>query len=114
MRGDRLLDVVLVDAGRPAQLAPALGRVPELVIVAPPGGALGASGRAGLAALLGALGPAVVLGVGGEGLDDYMAGCAGALTRGLRGRLGSAPELSLRSLLVEGLRLYAMARWTRA
>src|SRR5262249_15110216 len=123
LRGDRAIDVVLLDVANPAAFLDELGRTPALVIVAPPAGdphALAARSRAGLAALAATLAPAVILGVGRPDLEEYLGAFqpddGATVVRGIRGTLGE--DVDLRRVLVEGLRLYGLtagrAPWTPA
>lgn len=108
------VDVLVVDIRNPTEFAGGLLQLPSLVVVAPPGGdllAAGARGRGALEKLLEKLMPPVIVGVGTTTLRDSLADLP-AVSNGIcamkliEGKLGTGAG-ELRSVLVEGVRLFA-------
>jgi DNA-binding response OmpR family regulator len=117
LRGDRLLDVLLVDVRRPDQFTDSLERVPSLVILAPRdggGATIGTRARAELDRLLGELEPTLLLGVGDRALQDCVLEL-GAVHSGrvpariIPGELGDA-SADLRRVLAEGIRAWGLCK----
>jgi hypothetical protein len=112
----RSLDVVLIDIARPSELVEHLQRVPSLLVIAPPGGALAQISPRGLVQidlLIDAVTPTAILGVGNDSLEDYFRAFASlrkgdALTSCVPGPLGTSAS-ALRNAMIRGLRMWATA-----
>jgi hypothetical protein len=113
LRGDRVLDVVLIDIEGAPAFVPSFERAPSLVLVAPPCGdidAVGARGRAELERLLANVTPTVTLAVGNETTRDAISALPLVRARAsvfdwVEADLEAAPDL--RELLLRGIRTWA-------
>jgi CheY-like chemotaxis protein len=112
LRHDLLLDVIHVDIAQPRAFLPALPPA-QLLLLAPPGGdflAIGTRARVELEQLLLRTAPTAVMGIGNQALGSALRSLPGlrehARLRSVEGALGHSHG-DLRSLLVEGIRLYS-------
>ena len=114
LRGDRTLDLVLVDVARPAALQKYLLRPPSITLIAPAHGdylSVGTRSRVELDGLLTRLTPQLVLGVGNSALRTHLAELSAIRAQDVPmfsspGILGEGGA-DLRALLVQALRLWS-------
>lgn len=114
LRHERMIDVVLVDAARPAALLPSLGRAPSAIVLAPPDGdllSLGTAARVALEELLEVMEPPAVVAVGNASLEGSLSRMRAfhegpSTLRCVTGALGE-DTCDLRGLLVKSARLWA-------
>jgi CheY-like chemotaxis protein len=111
LRGERLLDVVLLDIDHPASFEASLMRGPSVVILAPPSGEflnVPEHARSVLDGMLAKLAPGAILGMGNDVFGDYLdkLSCvrAGTPVRLVRGTFSDSTDL--RALLVQALRVW--------
>jgi CheY-like chemotaxis protein len=113
LRGEQVIDILLLDINNPGAFQKSLSRSPSVMMVAPPHGdflAVGTRARVEIDQLVARLRPTLVLGIGSSSLaaslneltsirrENLVKGC-------VQGALGEG-RIDLRSLLIEGLRLW--------